>query len=92
MVREPATPDDVREILGEVDDLMIERILETDATADEIAEAARSVEADDLVDREVDFVATSPRVTEVRSLLTELAAGEEDEYLLPYDDEVHQTH
>ncbi|MBA3456005.1 MAG: hypothetical protein H0T42_23100 [Deltaproteobacteria bacterium] len=85
----PATPDEVREILGDVDDLVVERILETAASPDEIAEAVKSLEAGYLADKDVDFAPSSPRVTEVRTMLTELAVGEDDEgYGMPYEEDV----
>jgi hypothetical protein len=88
MHQTPATPDEVRDLLGDVDDLIVERILESSASADEIAEALRSLEAEDLADKDVDFAPSSPRVTEVRTIMTELAVTDEDDLFgMPLDDE-----
>lgn len=85
----PASPDEVRELLGDVDDLIVERILETSASPDEIAEALRSLEAEDLADKDVDFAPSSPRVTEVRTIMTEITLSDDDDDLfgLPVGDE-----
>lgn len=66
----PATSAELEELIGEADPLIIERILETGATADEVAEALADLE----VERQGDErrAATSPRVSTVRELLDEL--------------------
>lgn len=91
-VRDPASPDEVKDLLGDVGDLVTEQILETSASPSEISEALRSLEAEDLADREVDFAPTSPRVMEVRAVLMQMAEEDEGEegFLFPYDD-VHES-
>lgn len=67
----PATADDVLRMLGEVDPLIVERILATGASPDEIGEALREVE-DEHGFGEDRHVPSSPRVAEVRAVLDEL--------------------
>jgi hypothetical protein len=73
-----ASHDDIVEILGDVDDLFVERIVDTGASIHEIAEAL-----DDLEDErrfgEQHRVEASPRVAAVRAILEELLdEGDED--------------
>lgn len=66
-----ATHDEILEILGEADDLAIERVWETGASRDQIAEAL-----DDLEDErrfgDEPHLASSPVVLEVRAVLEEV--------------------
>lgn len=64
----PAKAEDVQRVIGEVDPVICERILATGATADEIAEAVRELE-DERGFGETHHVPSSPRVTEVVSIL-----------------------
>ena len=71
-----ATRDDVVGLVGDVDDLLIERIIETGASISEIAEAMDDLEDGRFVERP--SVDTSPRVAAVRTILEELVEDEED--------------
>ncbi len=74
-----ATATDVSRLLGDVDPMVLERILATGATPDEIGEALREVE-DERGFGEEPHAPSSPRVAEVRTVLSELAEleGEDD--------------
>ena len=72
----PATADDVLRIVGDVDPLIVERILATGASADEIGEALREVE-DEQGFGEGIHISSSPRVSEVRAVLEEMELVEE---------------
>jgi hypothetical protein len=64
----PASANEVQALLGEVDPMIVARVLATNATVDEIAEAVRG--NDD--GGELSFLpASSSRVAEVRSILDE---------------------
>jgi hypothetical protein len=65
-----ATANDVSRLLGDVDPLVLERILATGASPDEIAEALRVVE-DERGFGEEPHEPSSPRVAEVRAMLHE---------------------
>jgi hypothetical protein len=70
----PVRAEDITELVGEVDPLVIERIIETGATADDVAEALAAIETE-LVegeDRPLDAPPPSPRVTAIRALLEPL--------------------
>lgn len=71
----PATAADVSRMLGDVDPLIVERILSTGASVDEIDEALREAE-DEGGFGEEHHVASSPRVLAVRAVLDELAQVE----------------
>jgi DNA-binding transcriptional MerR regulator len=71
------TRDDVLELLGDVDDLLVERVIDTGASIDEIGEALDSLE-DESRGLEL-HLDSSPRVTEVRAILAELVEADEDE-------------
>jgi len=73
----PATADDLQELLGDLDELVIERILQLRASADEVTEALAdlSEERQSGVRRET----TSDRVAEVRAILEEVLLEEDDE-------------
>jgi hypothetical protein len=63
-----ATATDVNRLLGDVDPLVLEQILATGATADEIGEALVVVEAEQGFGEEP-HEPSSPRVAEVRAVL-----------------------
>ena len=67
----PATANEVSRILGDVDPLVVERILATGASADEISEALSEIE-DEHGFGEQAHHSSSPCVSEVRALLDEL--------------------
>lgn len=73
-----ATASDVNRLIGDADPLVIERILATGASVDELDEALREAE-DERGFGEETRAASSPRVTEVRAVLMELAVLESDE-------------
>lgn len=70
MPTNPATATDVNRLLGEVDPLILERILATGATPDEIGEALRVVEHERGFGEEP-YLPSSPRVAEVAAVLNE---------------------
>jgi hypothetical protein len=73
----PATVDDIQALLGEVDDLITERILETRATADEVSEALGDLE-DERQSGER-RAATSAKVAAVREILEDLLLEEDED-------------
>ena len=73
----PATAADVNRMLGDVDPLIAERILETGASADEIDEALR--ESMDERGFEQPRPPSSSRVAEVRAVLDELDVLDESD-------------
>ena len=80
-MKNPASANDVRGLLGDVDPLAVERILSTGATADEIVEALRGAE-DELGFGEESHEPSTAAVAEVRSVLHDLAVlddGVDDE-------------
>ena len=80
-----ATPNDVNRLLGDVNPLVLERILETGATPDEIAEALVVVEEERGFGEE-SREASSSRVVEVRAVLQEMSVLESD--IEPDEDEM----
>jgi hypothetical protein len=64
----PATADDVQRVIGDIDPVLVERIVVTGASSDEIAEAVRELE-DERGFGEVHHVGSSTRVAEVRAIL-----------------------
>lgn len=75
----PATSEDIQKVLGDIDPFIVERVLETRATVDEIVEALGDLEDErqrgELSDPE------STRVAEVRSILAEIPeTDDEDEH------------
>jgi hypothetical protein len=72
-----ATATDVKGLIGDVDPLVLERILATGATPDEIAEALRVVEEERGFGEEP-HEPSSPRVAEVRALLHEMSVLDGD--------------
>ena len=77
----PASADDVHRVIGDIDPVLVERIILTGASADEIAEAVRELE-DERGFGEMHHVGSSSRVSEVRAIL-------DDFYVL--DAEVDET-
>ncbi len=73
----PATAADVNRALGDVDPLIVERILETGASAAEISEALRST-IDERGFGEEPHEPSSSRVAEVRAVLEELVLADDD--------------
>jgi len=65
-------------VLGEVDELIIERIVDTGATLEEIAEALDRFEHEAELD-EPPHVPSSANVGEVRAILVEAASEEAEE-------------
>jgi hypothetical protein len=72
-----ATASDVNRLLGDVDPLVLERILETGASPDEIGEALRAVE-DERGFGEEAHEPSSSRVVEVRAVLQEMSVLDSD--------------
>ncbi len=72
-----ATATDVNRLLGDVDPLVLERILETGASPDEIGEALRYVE-DERGFGEEPHEPSSSRVAEVRAVLQEMSVLDSD--------------
>jgi hypothetical protein len=66
-----ATADEIVELLGELEPLIIEKLLATRATLDEVAEAAAAIEDEDSFG-EVGHAPSSPREAEVRAILEDL--------------------
>lgn len=89
MGTQPATRDEIRTLLGDADDLMVKRVLETGASTDEIAEALRSLANEDEADAEA--VTYSTNVANVRAILGDLAASEDDDdRVVPADVELEE--
>jgi DNA-binding transcriptional MerR regulator len=64
-----ASHDEIVELLGDVDELMVKRIEDTGASIDEIGEALSDLQDEGVVGR---ALASSPRVVEVRAILAEM--------------------
>lgn len=64
----PATSNDVARVLGDIDPVIVERIVLTGASAEEIAEAVRELE-DERGFGETHHLGSSTRVSEVRAIL-----------------------
>lgn len=75
-----ASHQEVRALIGELDELIIERVVATGATASEIAEAVDGLE-DERRFGERTRVPSSPQVTEVRAILLELVDDDDDHEL-----------
>ena len=83
MTSVPATANEVRDVLGDVDDLVVERVLETGASVDEIASALSSLEYQQVLGEGSSAPVTGPALT-VRAILEEnLAEPEGDEDAVP---------
>ena len=78
MQSEPASHEDLVDLLGEVDELLVERIIDTGASVAEIAEALDAME-DERQFGEQHHIPSSGRVTEVKSILTELVPDDDEE-------------
>jgi hypothetical protein len=76
-MKNPATASEVNRLLGDADPLIVERIIATGASADEIGEALREVE-DERGFGEEPHTPSSSRVMEVRALLHELSVLDDD--------------
>ena len=68
---------EVSAILGEIDPLIIERVVDTGASIDEIAEALGELE-DAVGFGDAHRIPSSSRVIEVRVIVAELLADEQD--------------
>ncbi|MBA3540530.1 MAG: hypothetical protein H0T79_13050 [Deltaproteobacteria bacterium] len=77
-----ASREEVVELLGEVDDLIVERVLETGASVEEIAEALDTFQ-DEHQFGEQPHTPSSTRVVEVRSILSELPDDVADDDMIP---------
>ena len=77
MPTNPASATDVNRLLGDVDPLVVERILAIGATPDEIGEALLVVE-DERGFGEQPHQPSSPRVAEVCAVLDEMSVLEGD--------------
>jgi len=73
----PATSYDVARVIGDVDPVIVERIVLTGASADEVAEAVRELE-DERGFGETHHVGSSTRVSEVRAILDDFYVLEPD--------------
>ena len=73
-----ATREDVETILGDLDDLIIERIVETGASSEEIAEALASLD-DAQRSGDQPHLPTSGKVVEVRAILQDLADDDDED-------------
>jgi hypothetical protein len=82
-----ATREDVQSILGDLDDLVIERVLATGATSEEIAEALASLD-DAQRSGDQPHLPTSGTVVEVRAILQELAADDQEDGVI-YERDLH---
>ena len=71
----PARSYEIGSLLGDADPMVVERVLETGASIDEISEALHLIEHDDVVQQEP----SSARVVEVRAILSELVGEGDDE-------------
>ncbi len=80
-MKNPASANDVSQLLGDVDPLAIERIISTGATSDEIVEALRATQ-DEYGFGEESHEPSSPAVAEVRAVLSDLSVLDDN-----YDDE-----
>lgn len=70
------TADEVINLLGETEPFIVERILDTGASFDEVAEALSAIEDED-ANGELPHEPSSPRVFEVRRVLEELVMNED---------------
>lgn len=70
MTSVPATANEVRDVLGDVDDLVVERVLETGASVEEIASAVASLEYQQVLGEASAAQVTGPTLT-VRAILEE---------------------
>jgi len=73
----PATADDLQELLGDLDELVVERILEIGASAEEVAEALADVEEERQSGKRREVI--SARAAEVRAILEDVLLEEDEE-------------
>jgi len=73
MTSVPATANEVRDVLGDIDDLVVERVLETGASVEEIASAMASLEYQQVLGERSGESVTGPTLT-VRAILEECLA------------------
>ena len=76
----PAHPQEVAALLGEVDPLVIERVLESGASIEEISEGLRLA-----ADASDPTMPSSSAVVEVRGILYELFEDGDDDYAFPIE-------
>lgn len=78
MDNQHVSSDEIRHVIGECDDMLVERIVSTGASEGEVAEAYRLYTGgendEDLVER-----VSSPRVIEVRAILQEALPEDDDD-------------
>jgi hypothetical protein len=74
-----ASHDEIVDLIGDVDELLVERLVATGASHDEISQAWGELEGDGGI-AEYRALAPSPRVAEVRAILEELRDDLDDEY------------
>jgi hypothetical protein len=77
MQTEPATRDEIVGLFGDVDDVLVGRIVDTGATTEELAEVLDLLDAEHLGEPRI---ASSPRVTEVRQLLVEMTPDDSGDH------------
>ena len=75
MTSVPATANEVRDVLGDIDDLVVERVLETGASVEEIASAMASLEYQQVLGERSGESVTGPTLT-VRAILEELSPSQ----------------
>lgn len=73
-----ATHDEIVALIGEMDELLLERLVATGASVDEISEAWADLENEHRLE-EGRTVGVSPRVAEVRAILEQVQEDIEDE-------------
>jgi hypothetical protein len=73
-----ANLEEIVALLGDVDELIVERLVNTGASVDEIGEALDALEDEQRFGEEP-RLDSSPRVTEARAILEELFAEDEHE-------------
>jgi hypothetical protein len=78
----PVTSEELAALLGEVDDLVIERIVATGASLDEVAAALGGIEDERNFGEEL-HSPTSGRTAMVRRILDELLDEPDEEHELP---------
>lgn len=69
-MKSSVTAEEIEDLLGEVDPLIVERILDTHATLEEVAEALADVEDEKRFGER--RAPASPRVAEVREILEDV--------------------
>jgi hypothetical protein len=79
------TTEDLEEVLGDIDTFTIERILDTHATVEEVAEALSDLEDERRFGERRE--ATTARVAEVRAILEDMISETDEDAYVPL---VHQ--